>query len=136
MKKLLLLGVIFTAFTGVTHASVLKKEVSLVKKEASFSTQNNYITVVVVKTASGAEIEINGVDCALRYIEQMGGKIIGYRSVPASGPTPFRCADLPGSDGSDSNVIRPGQGGGGSSSNGGGGKHKFKHSDAGKDVFN
>lgn len=126
MKKLLLLGVVFTAFTGVANASVLKKDGIVVKKEASFSTQNNYITVVVIKTTFGAEIEINGVACALRYIEENGGKIIGYRSVPASKATSFRCADSPEND-----VVRPGQGGGSGGSGGGGGagRHNFKHSD-------
>ncbi|KUF44953.1 MAG: hypothetical protein ACRCVU_06485 [Flavobacterium sp.] len=138
MKKLLILGVVFTAFIGGVNASTLENEASFTKVEASFLVQNNYIVVVVVKTSNGSIIEINGEECARRYVQNNGGEIIGYKSVPASGPTPFRCADLPGSDGEYPNVINPGSGGGGggSTGGGGGGKHKFKRYNPDEDVFN
>ncbi|MCC9043662.1 hypothetical protein LNQ81_13370 [Myroides sp. M-43] len=133
MKKLLIAAMFSVAFMGVSSASVLEESVVTVKKESSFLVATNYIVVVVVKTTYGTEIEIQGKACALRHIEHNGGEIVGYRSVPAYGPTPFKCADLPDDD----NVRPPGSGGG--SSGGGGGvggppKHDFKKYDPNDDY--
>lgn len=124
MKKLFVSTIVLLGGIVACNASNLEVNSIVTFKESSFLVQNNYILVIVVKTKTGSLIEINGYECALRYIEQAGGEIVGTKNVPSSGPTPLRCADLPGSDGTYPGYTEPGSGGGGSGggTSGGGGK--------------